>query len=914
MSTAPSTASITLAATATAYTLAKDANLIVYGNTLANTLGGNALNNTLYGGDGADSLAGGDGADQLFGEAGNDRLDGGLGADTLVGGIGNDMYLVDNVGDVVQEDADQGADAVLASVDYTLSANLETLTLSGAGNLKGTGNALANTINGNAGANLLDGGDGADTLSGGAGADTLLGGAGNDRLDGGAGADSMAGGEGHDVYFVDNAGDVVSEAANQGVDGVWASASYTLGQNLENLVLTGADNLSGAGNNLANTLAGNNGDNLLSGGDSNDTLTGGLGNDTLAGDAGNDRLDGGAGADSMAGGAGNDLFYVDNAADTVTENANEGADTVWSTVDYVLGDNIENLTLLTGALNGAGNAQANLLTGNADHNVLSGADGTDTLNGGEGNDTLNGDEGNDTLNGGEGNDTLTGGLGNDRLDGGAGADSMAGSEGNDLYVVDSRDDVVVEIAGQGADTIWAGIDYTLGDNLENLLLTGAANLSGVGNAQANTLTGNNGDNTLEGGAANDSLYGGQGNDVLKGDSGNDYLSGGVGADTLMGGAGNDIYQLEDINDTVVENANEGVDAVALAVTMNYTLTDNVENARIVGNGSTLTGNALANQVVSVGVACIVYGMDGNDTITGGASSSIYGDNGDDALTLSGLGSFAYGGAGNDTLDARATTGNWLVGGAGDDVYVVDTANQYILERANEGVDTIKSSVSFSLITGSRTGGGSMSESLENLTLTGTTAIDATGNALDNVLVGNTAANLLLGNAGADTLIGGGGADTLNGGAGNDTLRAIADSVAPSTLGGAVTLIGGAGNDVFAMSKGYLGNHASGANVLTVQDFVHDEDKISLTLAKTMKQPTALQQLTVSASDTLDALLARAATGGAPATPKVSAFVFAGDTYLVLDQTASNALAATDLAIKITGTPTLSFSDLAFAVV
>lgn len=152
---------------------------------------------------------------------------------------------------------------------------------------------------------------------------------------------------------------------------------------------------------------------------------------------------------------------------------------------------------------------------------------------------------------------------------------------------------------------------------------------------------------------------------------NNTLYGGVGADTLMGGAGNDIYQLEDINDTVVENANEGVDAVALAVTMNYTLTDNVENGRIIGNGSMLTGNALANQVVSVGVACIVYGMDGNDTITGGASSSIYGDNGNDALTLNGLGSFAYGGAGNDTLDARATTGNWLVGGAGDDVYVVD---------------------------------------------------------------------------------------------------------------------------------------------------------------------------------------------------------------------------------------------------
>lgn len=122
-----------------------------------------------------------------------------------------------------------------------------------------------------------------------------------------------------------------------------------------------------------------------------------------------------------------------------------------------------------------------------------------------------------------------------------------------------------------------------------------------------------------------------------------------------------------------------------------------------------------------------------------------------------------------------------MGGAGDDVYVVDSTNQYILERANEGVDTVKSSVTFSLVAGARTGGGSVSDSLENLTLTGTNAIDGTGNALGNVLTGNAAANLLLGNAGNDTLIGGGGNDTLNGGTGNDTLRATADGATGAAL-------------------------------------------------------------------------------------------------------------------------------------
>ena len=516
------------------------------------------------------------------------------------------------------------------------------------------------------------------------------------------------------------------------------------------------------------------------------------------------------------------------------------------------------------------------------------------------------------------------------MDGGVGADTMVGGLGNDAFFVDDANDVVQENANEGIDSIASSVSYTLGNHVESLTLLGAADLNGTGNALTNSLTGNAGNNLLDGGdgndalsgaagndtllgsGGNDSLYGGTGNDSLIGGAGNDLLVGGEGSDTLEGGVGNDIYQLDDLNDTLIENANEGTDIVVVAATMNYALGDNLENARITSSGSMLTGNAQNNAIVAVGVACIVYGQDGNDSITGAANTSLYGDNGNDTLTLTGTGSFAYGGMGNDTLDVRATTGNWLVGGAGDDSYVIDSSNQYIVERANEGIDTIKSSVSFSLATGSRVGGGSVSESLENLTLTGTVAIDATGNQLDNALTGNTAANLLLGNAGNDTLIGGGGNDTLNGGAGNDTLRAIADSTVTSTLGGVVSLTGGAGNDVFAMSKGYLGNHASGSNVLTIQDFVHGEDKISLTVGKTVTAPTVLQQLTVSASDTLDSLLARAAgSGGTVTVPKVSSFAFSGNTYLVLDQTSGNTLAATDLAIQLTGTPTLTFSDLDF---
>ncbi len=585
--------------------------------------------------------------------------------------------------------------------------------------------AQTDTFTGGAGVNVIIGTAGDDILNGLGGDDTLVGGAGVDRLRGGTGADVMQGGTGDDVYVVDNAGDTTDETGGDGTDTVASTISWTLTAGTENLTLAGSAGLSGTGNASDNVITGNSGANILSGldgadtinadggndtvngGDGADTLNGQVGDDTLNGDAGidtlnggngNDTLNGGLGADAMTGGLGNDIFYVDDAGDTVVENAAEGTDEVRAAITYTLGGNVETLTLTGGGdIDGTGNALRNIITGNTGANTIhagaevdtvSGGDGADSLYGEAGNDTLNGDNGADLLDGGDGDDTLNGGAGADYLRGGVGADRMTGGTGDDYYVVDNVGDTTDETGGDGVDEVISRITWTLRDGTENLTLAapgGAINGTGnaadnviLGNSSANILRGLGGADNLNGDGGNDTLYGGDGADTLDGSvgadtlygdagidsliggAGNDILDGGTGADSMAGGLGNDTYYVDNTLDTITEGAGEGTDAVESSVS--YTLAANVENLTLLllaGNVDG-TGSNVRNTIIGTRGDNVLHGMGDTDTLYGGnGADTLYGDDGNDVLYGENDNDTLYGGNGEDTL----------TGGGGADTFV-----------------------------------------------------------------------------------------------------------------------------------------------------------------------------------------------------------------------------------------------------
>lgn len=236
---------------------------------------------------------------------------------------------------------------------------------------------------------------------------------------------------------------------------------------------------------------------------------------------------------------------------------------------------------------------------------------------GAGNDRLTGNAANNLLVGGAGNDTLYGAAGDDRLQGGAGRDVMHGGLGNDTYWADGAD-TIVELAGAGVDTVRAWSHFTLGANVENLVLSAPRAQNGTGNALANHITGNDYANRIEGGAGNDTLLGLAGNDTLLGGAGADWLSGGAGLDLLNGGAGNDTY-VTDGRDQIVELVGGGVDTVRSIVSLQ--LGANLENLVLVGTGpQNGIGNALANRITGSGYANVLNGGGGNDTLFGGAGA------------------------------------------------------------------------------------------------------------------------------------------------------------------------------------------------------------------------------------------------------------------------------------------------------
>ena len=909
------------------------------------SISGNGGNDFLRGGIGADNIAGNTGDDTLYGDAGDDTLIGGEGDDALHGGAGRDTFtFTSGFGNDTIYDFQLNFDSIdfsaLGLSDYT-SLMSNTADVSGNAVITLSGNTV--TFDGITKSQLLQGDfigvnpvgtSGNDTLIGHSTDDTLTGGDGNDRLIGGTGDDSMSGGAGDDTYVVDSTSDTVTESSGEGTDRVEASATFTIGSNVENLTLTGNAAINGTGNSAANVIRGNSaanvltgnggtdsifgfgGDDTLNGGSSfdslirgeagNDILNGEGGNDKIFGEAGNDTLDGGTGSDIMTGGTGNDIYVYDSAGDRAIESADEGTDTIQSTANYtVLADNVENLTLLgSGNISGTGNSLNNTITGNSGDNVLTGGGGNDTLIGGEGSDTymitdntdtiqessaaagtdkvvstisfslnslpgiedldlilssnidgtgssadntitgnsgantLDGNGGNDTLYGMAGNDSLVGGSGNDTLDGGTGTDSLAGGTGDDTYIMVDQLDTITENASEGTDTVNVYFDYTLGSNLENLVLAGASHIDGTGNSADNTITGNSARNVIDGG---------------------------TGADTMAGGGDDDTYYVDNVSDTVTETAGQGTDRVFSSVT--FTIAANVENLTLTGSSAIdAYGNTGDNVLTGNSGANTLNGNSGNDALRGGAGrdtfafSSGFGDDtiydftvGFDSIDLTGLGVGTYtdllsntadsgsdavitlsgntitlsnvlkaslqegdfigltpgatsgndtmngldtadnldGGDGNDTIYGNGG-GDTLAGGAGndyidggagadsmsggtgDDTFVVNHNSDTVTENASEGTDTVLSETHWTL-----------GANVENLTRTGSLNLNGNGHSGNNVIHGNSGDNVLTGNGGNDSLFGNAGDDTLNGGSSWDSL-----------IGGAGndTVNGGGGND------------------------------------------------------------------------------------------------------------------------
>lgn len=388
-------------------------------------------------------------------------------------------------------------------------------------------------------------------------------------------------------------------------------------------------------------------------------------------------------------GAGIDTIDASSATDKVTLSLQEGS---WSYIGSTQGQYISlpnqlSVNLGTHIENAIGGSKDDQITGNALDNMLDGAAGNDTLSGGWGNDNLKG---------GAGNDIINGGVGNDILNGAAGYDSMTGGMGDDTYYVNSALDQVIENTNEGYDKVYSATHYSLAANIEELSLSGSANLKGTGNELNNKITGNSANNIIDGAA------------------GNDVMSGGFGDDT---------YYVESTGDSVVEAAGRGYDSVYSSVSFN--LLGDTEKLTLTGAADlNANGNVLDN---------ILIGNTGNNRLDGKE--------------------------GNDTLDG-GTGADTLIGGLGDDVYYVDNLNDTVIEALNSGFDKIYSSVNYDLLnrdietlelTG--TDNSNATGNTLNNTLIGNRGNNLlTGGDGNDILIGNGGNDTLLGGAGSDTLV------------------------------------------------------------------------------------------------------------------------------------------------------------------
>jgi trimeric autotransporter adhesin len=639
-----------------------EGNDTLYGFDGSNILTGGGGNDIIYGGRTYNTSQG----LQWLGN-GNDILDGGYGNDILYGGAGNDTYLfdadVDTGVDLVSELYVDGIDALDFSTTTTKAININ-LSLT---TIQTVATGLQITIAGLL--ENISGGSLNDILTGNNLNNILLGGAGNDTLTGGIGDDYFNGGTGNNTYIIDadidTGSDTIAVTANTAIGTNTLNLSSTTTKDINiNLSVTNVQDIatgvqlniatgsilnvySGSGNDI---ITGNNANNLLSGGTGNDILAGDIGNDNLTGgdgddeldggdgvdilaggngydnlyggrlsdqlsggdgddslygEAGNDTLDGGLGADIMLGGIGDDTYLVDNIEDVVGENSLEGIDTVKASISYILGANLENLTLTgVSSTNGTGNALKNIIIGNGGNNILTGGAGNDTLTGGAGNDTYLIDADVDT-----GTDTIN--------------------------------EVVLVALNGGTDTLdfstttTKAINVNLGLTTLQTVATGVQLVIPV--VSIENVSGGSLNDTLIGNNLNDILRGGAGDDTLSGGNGSDYLIGGAGSDSLTGGIGSDVYSIDadvdlgtdTINEVVLNGGTDTLDFRATttkAINVNLSLTTNqlaatsvnlvipvvsIENLYGGSLVDTLVGNSLNNQLL---------GAAGNDTLTGGGGS------------------------------------------------------------------------------------------------------------------------------------------------------------------------------------------------------------------------------------------------------------------------------------------------------
>ncbi len=649
--------------------------------------------NKLEGLTGDDTLFGRKGADVLSGSDGDDTLYGGGGGDTLMGGAGSDIasYASATKGVIADLEAGVGTGGEADGDSYSEIEHL-------------TGSDRDDMLTGDGGANTLTGLSGEDTLDGKAGDDILIGGQGADVLIGGNGIDlaNYAGASGRvDVDLAKGTGNrnLASGDTLKGIEGVIGSDfnDKLIGDDEDNILLGSIGN---------DALTGGLGDDMLDGGVGSDVLLGGAGNDQLIGGGGNDRLEGGSGANLMVGGAGNDTYVLSknleyDTYDTLMELADEGLDTVFSEFTYLLVDNIENLFLEGGNLDGTGNELPNKVTGSNGNNSLFGLGGSDTLMGKSGNDTLDGGKGNDVLSGDEGADVLAGGDGNDTLDGGDGDDDLDGGNGSDTLAGGAGDDIL--LGGSNSDDLsgGSGNDILDGGNQADQLS------GGVGN---DTINGGNGNDTASGGSGDDTINGGANSDELFGDGGNDTINGGVGNDTASGGAGQDTIDGGNGNDTASGGSGD----------------DTINGG---GNSDELFGDGGNDTINGGGGNDSASGGLGDDTINGGGNSDeLFGDGGNDTISGGDGNDSASGGAGKDTID----------GGGGKDTLFGDAGN-----------DTISGGNQRDQLSGG----------LGNDTISGGNDKDILfGNAGNDIMSGGNGGDQLTGGAGADTLTGNAGKD------------------------------------------------------------------------------------------------------------------------------------------------------------